>query len=374
VHLMIHRELKMKGSACAVVISAVTLTCVYFCSHRAMGEVDRNVPPDELEVIIKAHRQTRELIQAIEAVYNCESINYLHSPTGDKTTGAYKWWQLGAHYKFSQLENEPYKQKKNELLAEVESGERTQLKSTQLGVNKKVGIKELAKGGEKSFADLWTRAGFVLQQSPYLTIADAIADTANIKSARYVRNADDEEDPEITYGSPSGFIAKVLLSHRHGYLVSRIRKWQGPMNDSVTRTQFTVQLFKEHEPGVFFPQKAHQLVMFGDATDSKPSYDISVEFLKVAINKDIRKADLHVAIPNNTPTIDKVKNISYVMGPDGKPSPNRKINDLLPPVQGQNADLAEIAIFDQWRVILWILVILCPGVFFAVIWVRRRRA
>ncbi len=283
---------------------------------------------DQLADIRTAHRHSREAIQTLHAVVKIDGIIERGAKLSSPVTHRAEWWQDGdtirCRYLFSNSKLKMDEPVQSDWLLRNGQEKHYEYQAPHGSSPNRSGVISAAKG-LRTFVNPWHRALFVIDENANLPFDRAVTDTSRvtrIESTKYK-------------GRPATLIECTPAGNE------KLRLWFDPQvnylirkqvtlpdnGDESTRVEQEVLKYREHSPGVFFPETAEQRVYF----KGKLNLMNTIKFEHVWINQPIDPSVLSLPFPEGTLVADKVTGVSYIAGPDGEPS--TQPIPLPPPVE-----------------------------------------
>jgi hypothetical protein len=325
------------------VLTATFTQCalvVIFSSLQAQAD-----DSDLLELVRAGHRQARESIVSIHAQYRPKSASRNKIPDLVRDI---EWWQSGTSFRWRNIEKGIDVPRRDR----TDSSPKKKHETTKADVTTEgfvvdgilKSVKRMVVDGKTAtpavdvatpqslppaFADLWTRAGFLVSEKPRISLLDLISNPECIKLAQ---NEDLDGEPciRVECTAPENQYVQAWFARRAGFLAKRSKIHYGKPDKSTRYLEFEVTVFREHEGGLFFPERT--FMRYYDGKDPNTPREVTeTVFELVEINKPIRKEDLLVQIPSGSQVIDRQQNLAYTMGKDGKPSPDHPIVPIPDP-------------------------------------------
>jgi RNA polymerase sigma factor (sigma-70 family) len=335
---------KLKGTVCgaAVVVAltaggigylAATLAAAPAQLSPALAPAQPNQKDEQdklLKTIIQGHRANLKAIRSLHAKLRVESTRSNGAIPNLPRALVGEWWEAGGKIRLEEHRVDGYGQTSAYEDYLVDGGRTYQLTSRpgDWGMTLLAGrIWEDNKTLGLSFLDLWSRLGFTDQYSPRHFVADILEDPAWTKSVTK-RKLGKEDLVEVVCRKETS-VMTLLLIPSQGYLVKRMEHlYHGPKNGEVNGRILTqIDGIRECEPGVFFP--THSIRTFDVGQPPSQLLGKNESFVDdLAVNQPIEKELFEPLIPEGVRTWDLVKRLQYVMGPDGRPSPNHPITEL----------------------------------------------
>ena len=270
-----------------------------------------------------------------------------------------EWWQAGPKRRwkesaiepqgFSQVTKRPDETSKLiEVATETDGAVTDGLMTTVTSMNeagKRVGIGkgaalQVAQDRQATFINVWSRTCFQVRDSPRQSLLDVLDDPGCSKT---VERASLNELPCLlaTCECAGRRRIQAWLSVRHGLLVRRmlVGIGKGKFSEKSTLIEYEADSFQEHAPGLFFPTHTVMRIYNRGDKPERPTGAVTEAFFEqVKINDPIPDEIFRLTIPEGTRTADWRNGTTFVMGSDGKPSPEYPIHPLetLAPVQPAN--------------------------------------
>jgi hypothetical protein len=298
------------------------------------------------EAALSGHRQAFESIASIDAHVRTQTT--FKSKNGEPQTNQREgeWRQSGVKVRWNERYLNPNARarggkkaggagpprdvkREEETDGAVVDGLLTTIKSRRQsdGYADKFGFLELASKGQPAFIDLWSRAGFLVQESPRLSLLDVLEHREWVKRIEHAEL--DGLKCLHVFASPDKLNVEAWLSVSHGFLVRRMLVSHRAFTREDSYLEYETDSFQEHANHVFFPlHTAMRIYLRGDEA-GKPSGGITDAFFDVkSINEPIPDDTFRLTIPEGTRTVDRRSGTTFVMGIQGKASESEPIQPI----------------------------------------------
>jgi hypothetical protein len=359
-------------------VLSLLLLCVSGESVRAQDKL--------LEAIQRTYLQGRSAIYSLHATFRIVMEQRTNSGAASRKFRTCQWWQCGADYKWQgtvqpaaahsqnpagRTSRQPAVRRET-VIGSVVEGKRTCF-DKRFDASASVitaATLEVAKGiDEAGIYDLWSRAGFRVQDRPARTLLEVLNTAEWVKEVKLVKTGP-EETARVRCVCPDGLNIDAALSPRHGFLMKRMTVWRGGEKPSAVRMEYETDEFVQPQAGVFFPKHTTYRVYGRGQNDRAPQCVIDSYFDSVIINAPLDPKQLRVAIPAGTPVFDFTNQQTFIMGKDGRPDPETPVQPLQEIRLAPRPPKQPTAVHRP----LWVLSgVLATAGLFAVAWMLRER-
>jgi hypothetical protein len=172
---------------------------------------------------------------------------------------------------------------------------------------------------DTGFFDIWSRAGFVVQDIPRTTLLQLLDDPSCIKDIQRVNGV---IKVVIVH---SGRKLEAWLDPRHGYLATRILVYHSDKEGAKPMVQFSAESTEAFGSSAFFPTKTIMKIYGDTGYPNSPLFSTTTDFSDIQINRPIETSKLNFVVPSGTPAIDRRNNTSFVVGKNNRPDPKQPI-------------------------------------------------
>jgi hypothetical protein len=319
-----------------VVLFAIFLgPCRVFCASE-----------DLIQVARAGHRQAVESIASIHAKLRTETVSRTDDGAIRITTRRGEWWQSGPKVRWKEVlidpTGSPKLRKKGEKARTIHverqsegallDGLRTVIMSRKESNGDPVAgaVLEVAQSRHHASIDIWSLAGFLVQDSPRLALLDIF------ESRDWAVTVESLEEDGVAYlratcEGPDQNRVQAWLTPSQGFVPKRvlIGRGRGNFDPNQWLIVHETDAFQDHGGGVFFPLHTVMKIHKPGDTLGNPTGPVTNTFFEeVSINEPISDDTFRLNVPEGTETTDKRIGKVYVMGSDGKPSPKEPIYDL----------------------------------------------
>jgi hypothetical protein len=346
---------------------------------------------DLLQVVRAGHRQAVESIASIHAKLRTETVSCTEGGAIRTTTRRGEWWQSGPKVRCKEVRNEPTGSPKvirkgERVSVDVETqtesafldGLRTVIISRKESSSDPVtgAVLEVAQNRHHVSIDVWSLAGFLVRDSPRVALLDIL------DSRDWAVTVESLEEDGVTYlrgtcEGPDQNRVQAWLTPGQGFVPKRvlIGNGRGDFDAKQWLIAYESDAFRDLGGGVFFPSHTVMKVHKPGDTLGNPTGPVTNTFFEeVSINEPISDDTFRLKVPEGTNTTDKRIGKVYVMGSDGKPSPNEPIYELRTVPFGPSIAVEPAAkpLWQPW--ITAVLIVLGAGAAAIFIWRRTSRA
>jgi hypothetical protein len=295
------------------------------------------------------HSQARLSIVSIHAQMRNITLMRGKNGTRGRILRNCEWWQLGSDVKWKvftlnerlrpgpphtpSTQADPTTWPQCDTCA-INAGRLTMFgsKTTSQGVRIRGASLATARDGDTGFTDLWSRAGFLVQEKPRVSLLDVLKDHRSVRHIAYEGARGTEKTLHMVGTLANDLNVEAWLSPRHNFQMTRMITWYGKDPRASARLEYVTHAFCEPQPGIFFPQHS-TLRSYGPGDPAEAPRIITDTFFDdVTVNIPLDRGALELIVPEGTPTFDLDNQITYTMGKAGQPSaqsPVRPLSDRL---------------------------------------------
>jgi hypothetical protein len=183
----------------------------------------------------------------------------------------------------------------------------------------------VASNRQYSSADVWQRAGCLVQSNPRVLLADVLDHPDWIKRAER-GELNGVPCVHVDCHCADGNQVEAWLSIRDGFMVQRLRV--GRQGFDNTYIEYENDSFQDHGNGVYFPRHSFMRIYKKGDEPGKPTGSHENFFDEVSINGPIAPERFVLTIPPGTRTMDWRDNTTFVMGKGKAPSGDYPVDQI----------------------------------------------
>lgn len=338
------------GVACAIaVLAAGGLSFQLTTFGAAQTKNPQSMDFEQSAIVPSQSEKAADLLKTVVEGFraNQQAIRSLHVKLHIKTdqTGAAgliqhnerygEWWEQGGKIRWTEQLNEEGessrvfvnghpRQVQIETIEDcfVENGKSYNVR-TRREVN--IGESSVANIQEDTFprlgfVDVWSRLGFVVHERPRLLVIDVLE---NPDWTKEVRRTDQRKEELVeVLCRKNAETVRLLMSPKQGYLVKHleVRRESGP-GEAKRRLALEIDGIQKHQSGAYLPTHVLRTIQAEESPrQTKVTNETFVDLIEV--NQPLPNGCLESPIEEGMRTIDRIAQLRYTMGPDGKPSPD----------------------------------------------------
>ncbi|MFQ3649422.1 MAG: hypothetical protein SNJ75_03750 [Gemmataceae bacterium] len=299
---------------------------------------------DRLDEVIIGHREYNESLRKIHAKY--EIVTDWHESKTGSVKRRVEWFQNGPSIRWKErtdrlmpalLPSGQVELREQSVDLEVVShnGKSVSFARTRTaGKKEEYGSQRKLPGeSDPGFADLWSRANFVVFDVQRTTILDLLEDKQWRKVVRRVEY-DGKPHIHITAYHKAETI-EIWFAPHENYLAKRKRTYSGTFNPLKPYSEQVVESIQNASKSrnLVFPKKVTMTDYGVDAGKSVPVNWSTTQFTYVSIDVPMdANTFAQPKIPRGTLVVDDIKGITYQSDEKGEPINPKSVRRLPPPI------------------------------------------
>jgi hypothetical protein len=290
-----------------------------------------------------------------------------------------EWVQIGENYRSSEDFEAPSSpahfpvrgkdvptevDRKETKIKSVVDGNMTQVEKRMEGgkVTYRGAVKGIWNPIDDDFMNIWTRAGFVVNSNPKITVLDILK---NAKGTSEITEVKDSQDGSIKLTSRLQGQGRVVIvfGPKPQYRVREVvfSAWSDAAVSPIW--EYAITSYFETKEKLRFPDK----IVFRSYAQGKSGQVVTSTSLttlsNLQINTPVNPSKLSVQIPSDYPIVDRTNQTVAVADATGKRMPPIPLEVLAPPVMSAYG----------WRTYVWVIAIAGAGILGLLFVLRGRR-